>query len=123
MPKSPAYARIKGQVLAITAAIPVGRVTSFRAIGDYLDVVPRHVAYILATLTPEEQLRVPWQRVVSDTGKLGRAKLDALGQSQADLLRAEGVTVTAQGVLPDYDRHFFPITQQSTGVTVLPREA
>lgn len=54
MPKSESFARIKADVLAIARAIPPGRLTSFWAIGSHLDGAPRHVAYILATLTLDE---------------------------------------------------------------------
>jgi methylated-DNA-protein-cysteine methyltransferase related protein len=116
MPKSAAFVRIKADVLAITRAIPAGRVTSFRAIGYHLDVVPRHVAYILATLTDAEQAQTPWHRVVSDTGALDRPKHDGSGQSQAELLAAEGVRLDQALRIVDMDLLFFAISEESTGV-------
>jgi methylated-DNA-protein-cysteine methyltransferase related protein len=63
---SPHFARIKREVLEIVAAIPPGRVATYKDIGDSLDVMPRHVAYILATLDPVDRAHIPWQRVISD---------------------------------------------------------
>lgn len=116
MPKSAAFVRIKREVLAIAAAIPAGRVTSFRAVGLHLDVEPRHVAYILARLTHEEQARVPWHRVVSDTGALDRPKHDGQGRSQAELLAAEGIGIDPNMRIARFDELFFAITEASTGV-------
>jgi methylated-DNA-protein-cysteine methyltransferase related protein len=56
MPKSPAFIRIKADVLKIVTAIPLSRVTTFRSIGEHFDVMPRHVAYILTMLSPEEKV-------------------------------------------------------------------
>lgn len=59
MPTSPFYARIKAQVLQLTAAVPAGRVCTFRSMGEYLDVMPRQVAYLLSQLDADEQARRP----------------------------------------------------------------
>jgi methylated-DNA-protein-cysteine methyltransferase related protein len=99
MAKSKAFAGIKRDVLLITSALPPGRVTTNKSIGTFMNIVPRHVAYILATLTPEEQLTTPWYRVVGDDGKLGKRKVDAAGQTQAELLIAEGIQVVAGAVV------------------------
>ncbi|GAB4205359.1 MAG: hypothetical protein OHK0022_31420 [Roseiflexaceae bacterium] len=120
MPRSPAFLRIKAAVLAVARVIPAGRVTSFRAVGLHLDVAPRHVAYLLATLTPEEQAQTPWHRVVSDGGALERHKQDSQGRSQADLLGAEGVPIVGQAVV-DFAARFFEVTQESTGVAPVAR--
>ena len=62
---SPFFARIKRDVLTIVASIPAGSVLTLRDIGLHLDVVPRHVAYILAQLKPEEREGLPVDRVVA----------------------------------------------------------
>jgi methylated-DNA-protein-cysteine methyltransferase related protein len=98
MAKSKAFIGIKRDALQIVAAIPAGYVTTFGSIGAYMSVVPRHIAYILATLRPEEQSSIPWYRVVGDGGKLGKAKYDVAGQSQAGLLIAEGLTIVDEAV-------------------------
>lgn len=74
MPKSPAFIRIEDQVLQIVAAIPEARVSTIQWIGEHLDVVPQHVAYILAGLSPNEKIFYPWHRVVPHDGGLGAVK-------------------------------------------------
>ncbi len=66
MARSPFYARIKRDVLAILAVVPEGRLVTFTDAGRHLDVSPRHVAYILATLDAAEadgcRGTAPWPR-------------------------------------------------------------
>jgi len=50
MAGSPFYARIRGDVLAIARSVPPGQAITFADIGRQLDVMPRHVAYILKML-------------------------------------------------------------------------
>ncbi len=90
MPKSAAFMRIRSDVLAIVTKIPPGKVATFKAIGAHLDVMPRHVAYILRMLSPQEKAVIPWHRVVADTGVLDKPKFDGAGISQLELLRQEG---------------------------------
>ncbi|UPY38134.1 MGMT family protein [Sediminicoccus sp. KRV36] len=76
MAKSPFFARIKADVLSIVANIPEGEVVTFRDIGAHLDVMPRHVAYILKMLDAEERAAFPAGRVVaSDAAALDVARL------------------------------------------------
>jgi methylated-DNA-protein-cysteine methyltransferase-like protein len=65
MAKSPFFARIKADVLTIVASIPEGQVLTFRDIGAHLDVMPRHVAYILKMLDAGERAAFPADRVVA----------------------------------------------------------
>ncbi len=65
MAKSPFFARIKADVLTIVASIPEGEVLTFRDIGAHLDVMPRHIAYILKMLDAEERAAFPADRVVA----------------------------------------------------------
>jgi methylated-DNA-protein-cysteine methyltransferase related protein len=88
---SPFFARIQMQVFAIVKSIPRGRVVTFANIGAHLDVVPRHVAYILAKLTPAERVELPWHRAVPAKGP---------PKAGADLLLQEGVLATALGIDP-----------------------
>ncbi len=122
MPKSPAFIRIKAAVLAVIEAVPPGRVTSFRAIGVHLDVMPRHVAYILSQLTDTEKEDIPWHRVVNDQGKLDRVRATASGATQRELLEAEGITFTLDHRLQDFDRLFFVVDETTTGVASVPRQ-
>lgn len=99
MPKSEAFTKIKADVLEITKNIPAGRVTTFVAIGEYLNVVPRHVAYILSTLSHEEADEVPWHRVVADNGVM---KTNPRGVAQKTRLESEGLTFD-KNTLEDFE--------------------
>ncbi|MBD2464881.1 MGMT family protein [Oscillatoria sp. FACHB-1407] len=115
MPKSKAFIGIKRDICLIVPAIPVGRVTTFASIGSYMSVVPRHVAYILSTLTEEEQLTLPWHRVVGQDGKLGKVKLDSLGRPQESLLQDEGITVQ-RGIVTAFAEVFIEVSDLNTPV-------
>lgn len=51
---------IREHALSLTAAVPEGRVCSSQSVSEHLDVMPRHVAYILSTLEDAEKLVYPW---------------------------------------------------------------
>ncbi|MCZ8182860.1 MAG: MGMT family protein [Beijerinckiaceae bacterium] len=99
MAGSPFFVRIKTDVLAIVAAIPPDRVTTFAQIGRHLDVMPRHVAYILARLDPVEFDIYPWFRVIGQVGDIGIPKANHRGESQRQLLASEGHMFDAAGCL------------------------
>ena len=101
MPKSAAFARIKNEILSIVEAIPPGRVTTYKAVGVALKVMPRHVSYILVTLN-ETDSELPWHRVVGDGGKITAHKL---AQEQTRLLEFEGIICHA-GTINDFTTIF-----------------
>lgn len=109
---SPRYVRIRDHVLSITTAIPVGRVTTFQAIGEHLDVMPRHVAYILATLAEPLASVVPWYRVVPESGKLSRSKREMRMES----LSAEGVELSPAGEIVHFLEKYVAPTDLTSGV-------
>jgi methylated-DNA-protein-cysteine methyltransferase-like protein len=113
---SPFFARIKGDVLRIVAAIPHGRVVSFAEIGAHLDVMPRHVAYILATLSEIERATLPWHRVVAADGRLGTAQSAADGTPQRDLLAAEGMAFDRDGGITDFPARRIEVAALPHGV-------
>jgi methylated-DNA-protein-cysteine methyltransferase related protein len=123
MAGSPFYARIKTDVLAIVASIPKGKVSTYSSIGEHLDVVPRHVAYILATLEPLEKVMFPWHRVVGNDGDLGKLKSSETGESQAELLNFEGVLVMANSIEAVFDKCFIPCGLLKSGVKKQTRPA
>jgi methylated-DNA-protein-cysteine methyltransferase related protein len=106
MSKSSAFTQIKAGVIEITANIPVARVTTYRAIGEHLNVMPRHVAYILTTLSLEEKLELPWYRVVAEKGAISLGKLTDRHYAQIEYLKAEGVQFTAKNHVVDFDELF-----------------
>ena len=115
MATSAAFIRIKADILKIVAAIPARKLCSFRSIGEHLDVMPRHVAYILAQLSDEEKTLYPWYRVVSDGGKLGAPKFGVGGISQVELLRDEGIIVSNSCVTA-FEEYFIPAAKLKSDV-------
>jgi methylated-DNA-protein-cysteine methyltransferase related protein len=99
-------------------------VATFADIGAYLDVMPRHVAYILATLEDTAKTTLPWYRVVSGDGSLGKPKYASDGTPQAELLTAEGVLIS-KNTLASLAQHHVAIEDLSSGVTkqVRPKDA
>jgi methylated-DNA-protein-cysteine methyltransferase-like protein len=94
--------RSKPKVLAVVAAIPAGRVTTYGIIARHLHVTPRQVAAILATLTVQESRNLPWFRVVAAKGVVSSTKLGAVGRRQVARLRAEGISVTPRNKVEDF---------------------
>ena len=94
--------RFKPRVLAVVAAIPEGRVTTYGIIGRHLHVTARQVAFVLARLTDEESERLPWFRVVAAKGVVSSTKLGAVGRRQIQRLRAEGVSVTPRNKVEQF---------------------
>jgi methylated-DNA-protein-cysteine methyltransferase related protein len=113
MAGSPFFARIKADVLRMVAAIPPGRVASFRDIGAHLDVMPRHVAHILATLAPQERDGLAWWRAVPQDGRPGHA---ARAPEQDRLLAAEGIARGADGRLTEFERIAIAVAALPHGV-------
>ncbi|GAB4212620.1 MAG: hypothetical protein OHK0012_07220 [Synechococcales cyanobacterium] len=102
--KSPAFQEIRASVLAITAAIPPGRLCTFAAMGKHLNVMARHVAYILATLTPAEQVQIPWHRVVSEPGVIRPGSNPDRIRDQVLLLTDEGIPLTPDLQILDFEQ-------------------
>lgn len=120
--KSAAFVRIKSEVLKIVAAIPEGKLITHRAVGEHLDVMPRHVAYILAMLTDQEKATYPWHRIVSDDGSLGTLKRGVDGRPQAALLEDEGYTLL-EGKIVALPKRLVSITSLKSGVPKQTRPA
>lgn len=102
MAGSGGVARFKPRVLAVLAAIPEGRVTTYGTIAHHLHINPRQVAFVLATLTRKESARLPWFRVVAANGFVSTTKLGFVGRKQIERLRAEGVAVTPRNRVEDF---------------------
>lgn len=102
MARSQGMVQIKSRVMAVVAAIPEGRVTTYGTIAKHLHITARQVAFVLANLTIEESDRLPWFRVVAANGVVSSMKLGAVGRRQIQRLRAEGVAVTARSKVEDF---------------------
>ena len=97
---SPYFLRIRRDVVKIISSVPSGKVITFSDIGNYLDVVPRHVAYILAAIARDQTAQeIPWHRATSQTGRLTRQPLH---ERQAVLLKAEGLRFGSNGGVIDF---------------------
>ena len=106
--KPSAIQRLKSRVVAVVAAIPEGRVTTYGLIAKRLGATPRQVAFVLARFTPEESATLPWFRVVAAGGVISTMKLGATGRRQVELLREEGVAITARNTVADFDSVVWP---------------
>lgn len=102
MAKSGPVARFRPRVLAVLAAIPEGRVTTYGTIARHLHINARQVAFVLATLSAKESKRLPWFRVVGANGVVSTMKLGLVGRRQIARLRAEGVAVTLRNRVEDF---------------------
>ncbi|MGB5135915.1 MAG: MGMT family protein [Prochlorococcaceae cyanobacterium] len=116
MPTSPFFARIRKHVLQLTAAVPAGRICTFQSMGEHLDVMPRHVAYILSQLEDHEKFVYPWHRVVSRDASLGSPKQNPDGKTQTELLQAEGIQVSGNRVESNFEHVFISAEQLPSGL-------
>lgn len=119
MANSPFFARIRSHVLLLTASIPEGKICTYQSMGEHLDVMPRHVAYILSQLADQEKYIYPWHRVVGGDTRLGAAKTNPDGRSQAELLRGEGLLISDNRLLSRFEHVFVAAKDLPSG---LPRQ-
>jgi methylated-DNA-protein-cysteine methyltransferase related protein len=115
MAKSDAFTRIKQDVLSMTLSISAGLVSTYRSLGEHIDVMPRHVAYILATLTDEESAVVPWHRVVAEKGAVS-TRNRARAKVQVERLQAEGIPFESAYQIQSFDDVFVPAAELPSGV-------
>jgi methylated-DNA-protein-cysteine methyltransferase related protein len=113
MANSQAYARIRSDVIAIVRRIPAGRIATHGQIGNHLQVFPRHIAYVLATLDDADCETVPWWRVVADGGAVGR---HLRREDQIARLKADGLVVAPVGVVQELgERLMVSLEEQKPG--------
>jgi len=118
---SPFFARIKSDVLLIISAVPRGRLVTFKQVGAHLDVMPRHVAYILAQLDPIEAAAVPWFRAIPENGVLTTTKVAADGATQKRCLAGEGHVISDDGRIEAFERKLVEVGKLQHGVPVQKR--
>jgi len=71
--KSKAFARIRAEVIRLVGLIPPGKFTTYGSIAIHMNVMARHVAWVMSSLTEQEAAELPWHRVVSaDAGSVRR---------------------------------------------------
>ncbi len=105
----PSLADHHPRVLDIVARIPPGRFTTYGSIARVLQMNPRHVARILATLDEDQSKHLPWHRVMGAEGRLSTNLPEGLHDLQKSRLEAEGIAINGRGYVDDPDRNFFPI--------------
>src|SRR4029079_7025906 len=93
---------LKERVLAVVALIRDRRIATYGAIGRYLRISARQVAFVLARLTVGEAEIIPWFRVVAAKGFVSTTKLGAVGRRQIARLRQEGVLVTGRNRVAEF---------------------
>ena len=108
-PKSKAFARIRAEVVRLVGLIPEGKFTTYGSIATHMNVVARHVAFVMRALTDEESAALPWHRVVSADARISQAMPPRLARTQRARLQAEGMKVDAKGFIQNADAHYhFP---------------
>ena len=105
-PKSVAFARIRAEVLRLVALIPAGKFTTYGSLAIHMNVMARHVAFVMSSLTEVESATLPWHRVVSADARISPKMAAALARTQRARLRAEGMKINAQGYIQNPDAHF-----------------
>jgi methylated-DNA-protein-cysteine methyltransferase related protein len=78
---------------------------TFRDVGAHLDVMPRHVAYLLSMRREGFDADVPWLRAVPDSGTLQTPKHGDDDEIQANLLRDEGIVIGQGGSIMNFAAH------------------
>ena len=105
-PKSKAFARIRAEVIRLVGLIPRGKFTTYGSIAIHMNVMARHVAFVMSRLTPEESATLPWHRVVSADARISPNMDAALAGKQRRRLRSEGLKINTAGYIQDPDPHF-----------------
>ena len=71
-----------------------------------MNVMARHVAFVMSRLTEEEAAKLPWHRVVSADARISPKMDAALAMAQRRRLRSEGMKINPAGYLQNSDAHF-----------------
>jgi methylated-DNA-protein-cysteine methyltransferase-like protein len=114
MPKPPsiAFQRIRAEVIRLVGLVPEGKFTTYGSIAVHMNVMARHVAFVMSRLTEEESERLPWHRVVGADARIS-PKMDAeLARVQRERLEKEGMKVNERGFILDDEAHFHVVGVQ-----------
>lgn len=109
MARSVAFARIRAEVIRLVALIPPGKFTTYGSIAIHMNVMARHVAFVMSRLTDEEAAALPWHRVVSADARLSPKMDPELRATQRQRLEAEGLAINERGFIQDADAHFHTV--------------
>jgi methylated-DNA-protein-cysteine methyltransferase-like protein len=108
-PKSKAFARIRAEVIRLVGLIPPGKFTTYGSIAIHMNVMARHVAFVMSSLDEQESAALPWHRVVSRDARLSPNMDPRLRNQQRKRLRAEGLKINAAGYIQNPDDHFHTV--------------
>lgn len=106
MAKSLAFARIRAEVMAAASSVPKGRVTTYGAIANHLEVSARHVAFVMSGLNGEEGKIIPWHRVIGAQGTLRQPTPSAISRQRKRLID-EGLNVSTKGEVRNFESLVF----------------
>lgn len=104
--KAQTLTRIREEVLRLVSLIPEGKFTTYGSIAIHMNLMARHVAFVMSRLTPEEAERVPWHRVVAANARISPNMPPRLAAKQKRLLKAEGLRINSAGHIQDDEAHF-----------------
>jgi len=105
-PKSKAFARIRAEVIRLVGLIPAGKFTTYGSIAIHMNVMARHVAFVMSRLTEQESTELPWHRVVSADARISPNMDEDLAKVQRRRLKKEGMKINTAGYIQDADAHF-----------------
>jgi methylated-DNA-protein-cysteine methyltransferase-like protein len=97
------------QVYAVLRRIPAGKVTSYGRVAQMLGRpnAARAVGYALSALKDHQEeeayASIPWHRVVNSKGRISIADREFGAKQQAELLRAEGITVSDELKIENFE--------------------
>ncbi len=89
-----AKGNFKDQVLAIVKQIPEGKVTTYGTVA-IMAGVPRGARLVGGILHFNQQLNLPWQRIINRHGFISTKCLDHPKALQKALLEQEGIEVSS----------------------------
>lgn len=105
-PKSQAFARIREEVIRLVGLIPQGKFTTYGSIAIHMNVMARHVAFVMSSLTKEEAAALPWHRVVGADARISPKMPATSANLQRRRLRSEGMKIDKEGYIQNSDDHF-----------------
>jgi alkylated DNA nucleotide flippase Atl1 len=106
---------LKNIVKQFVNMIPAGRVTNYGSVAAVVSekigskITAQLIGWTLSGMYGDELDGCAWQRVVAKNGAISTLKLGDRGWIQQEILRAEGVEVSAEGV--DMSKYGWQYTQ------------
>ncbi len=81
---------VKREVIDLVCRIPAGKVITYGGVAFYIGGIARTIGWIMATLSEEEMLTIPWHRVIGANGTIPALKYGLRGDEQIRRLESEG---------------------------------